>query len=214
MIQKLSFKTILGILIIWIFHCSGLLGIYLGNTDWFIAKSPLNLLVSLVIFMWLFPISNLKWFLLFFLFFVLGMFAEWLGVTYGILFGSYTYGNNLGPKLDGVPYLIGSYWALLTFVTATISYKVRIPRWLQPILGASLMVLLDVFMEKSAPKFDFWAFDGVVPLANYLAWFGIGLALHYILYFAKVKGNFSISLHLYFAQLLFFLSFYLFPIAR
>ena len=209
---KLFSKTVLGILVIWVFHGAGILGIYFGNRDWFITKSPLNLLVSLLVFLWLFPIANLKRFALFFLFFTVGMFAEWLGVTYGLLFGAYAYGNNLGPKLDGVPLLIGTYWALLTFVTATISAKAKLPGWIQPILGASLMVILDVFMEKSAPIFDFWTFYGGVPLDNYLAWFGIGLLLQYILFFSKVKGNFNISLHLYLAQLLFFLCFYLIPI--
>ncbi len=212
MTAKLFSKTVLGILIIWVFHGSGILGIYFGNSEWFITKSPLNLLVSLLIFLWLYPIASIKRFLLFFLFFAVGMFAEWLGVTYGVLFGAYEYGNNLGPKFDGVPLLIGSYWALLTFVTATLSSKLKVPGWLQPVFGALLMVLLDVFMEQSAPAFDFWTFYDGVPIDNYLAWFGIGLLLQYVLYFSKEKGEFSISLHLYFAQLHFFICFNIFPV--
>ncbi len=205
--------TSIGIFVIWLFHISGILGIYFGNSQWFIDKSPLNLLISLLLFLWLFPIRRFKHFLLLFLFCGIGLFAEWLGVQYGLLFGTYEYGENLGVKLDGVPYLIGFYWALLTFITATISAKTGLPGWTQPFAGAGLMVFLDVFMEKSAPAFDFWEFEGTVPLDNYLAWFGIGLALQLLLYFSKVKGNFKISLHLYLAQLLFFLFFYFFPIS-
>lgn len=214
MMAKWISNTVLGILVIWVFHGSGLLGIYYGPSDWFVAKSPLNLLVSLIIFLWLFPITGSKRVFLFLLFFTIGMFAEWLGVTYGILFGTYEYGNNLGPKLDGVPVLIGSYWALLTFITGTLSARVRVRQWLQPVVGAFLMVILDVFMEQSAPIFDFWTFYGHVPIDNYVAWFGIGLLLQYLLYFSKIKGNLRISLHLYLAQLFFFICFYLFPIAR
>ena len=35
-----------------------------------------------------------------------GIFVEFLGVNYGLLFGEYLYGRNLGPKLFGVPFLI------------------------------------------------------------------------------------------------------------
>ena len=213
MMEKWISKRVLGILIIWVFHISGLLGIYFGPSDWFVAKSPLNLLVSLIIFLWLFPIKGAKRFVLFLLFFAVGMFAEWLGVTYGILFGTYEYGKNLGPKLDGVPLLIGSYWALLTFITGTLSARIRVPHWLQPVIGAILMVILDIFMEQSAPIFDFWTFYGHVPIDNYVAWFGIGILLQYVLFFSKVKGDLRISVHLYLAQLLFFICFYLFPIA-
>ncbi len=203
----------IGIFIIWLFHLSGILGIYFGDSQWFIDKSPLNLFISLLLFLWLFPIRRFKAFFLLFLFCGIGLFAEWLGVHYGLLFGTYEYGENLGVKLDGVPYLIGFYWALLTFITSAISEKTGLPGWTQPLLGAGLMVLLDIFMEKSAPAFGFWQFDGEVPLDNYLAWFGIGLLLQLILYFSKVKGNFKISLHLYLAQLLFFLFFYFFSIS-
>jgi putative membrane protein len=39
--------------------------------------------------------------------FLIGMITESLGVNYGLIFGNYEYGNNLGFKLFGVPFLIG-----------------------------------------------------------------------------------------------------------
>ena len=66
--------------------------------------------------------------------------------------------NNFGSKLDGVPYLIGVYWALLTFVTAAIVDYTEWSRKFKIITSALLMVLLDFLMEFSAPIFDFWEF--------------------------------------------------------
>ncbi|WP_339143201.1 carotenoid biosynthesis protein [Croceitalea sp. MTPC5] len=197
---------------IWLFHISGVIGIYFGNQDWFITKSPLNLTVSLLIFIWLFPLKTKKQWSLFAIFFFIGMFSEWLGVNYGILFGDYNYGRNLGPKFDGVPFLIGTYWALLTFITAEVSKKIGFSKRLKIVVAAALMVGLDFLMEKNAPVFDFWEFKGAVPIDNYLAWFGIGLLLQTILHKARTKGNKAIAIHLYFAQLLFFAFFYLFPL--
>ncbi len=202
----------LGIFVIWLFHISGILGIYLGNTIWFISKSPLNLIISLGLFIWLFPVNSKKKWVLFFIFFFVGMLAEWLGVHYGLFFGDYSYGSNLGLKLDGVPYLIGSYWALLTFITAQIANKLGLKSWLKISFGAFLMVALDFLMEKTAPVFDFWQFQGHVPIDNYIAWFVIGFMLHGILHKSKVEGNNTISIHLYLAQVLFFGVFYCFPI--
>ncbi len=205
-------NTKLGIFMIWLFHVSGVIGIYFGNQDWFITKSPLNLTVSLLIFIWLFPLKTKKQWSLFAIFFFIGMFSEWLGVNYGILFGDYTYGRNLGPKFDGVPFLIGTYWALLTFITAEVSKKIGFSKRLKIVVAAALMVGLDFLMEKNAPVFDFWEFKGAVPIDNYLAWFGIGLLLQTILHKARTKGNKAIAIHLYLAQLLFFAFFYLFPL--
>lgn len=200
------------VFVIWLFHISGILGIHFGNQEWFITKSPLNLLISLLLFIIVFPINNPKKWLLFITFFSVGMLAEWLGVNYGLLFGDYAYGENLGPKLDGVPFLIGTYWALLTFVTAQISVQLGFNGWLKIFTGASLMVGLDFLMEKSAPMFDFWEFNGPVPLDNYIAWFVIGVLLHFILHKSKTQGNTKIAVHLFCAQVVFFGIFYFFPI--
>ncbi|MDT0608309.1 carotenoid biosynthesis protein [Croceitalea rosinachiae] len=207
-IKKIKF----GVFLIWLFHISGLMGIYFGNQDWFISKSPLNLSVSLIIFIWLYPINTLKKISTLNIFFLLGMFAEWLGVNFGVLFGNYSYGENLGFKLGGVPYLIGTYWALLTFITAEIAKKLVANHWLKITTGALLMVLLDFLMEKNAPVFDFWQFIGEVPVENYITWFLIGFLMHLIFEKTKIKGNSLLSIHLYCAQIIFFSFFYLFPI--
>ncbi|KPM31573.1 Putative membrane protein [Croceitalea dokdonensis DOKDO 023] len=198
----------LAIFVIWLFHISGMIGISFGDSEWFIGKSALNLTVSLLIFLLMFPVNSLKKWLLFAVFFFVGMFSEWLGVNYGLLFGDYTYGSNLGPKIDGVPLIIGAFWGILTFITAEVASLLGLKNWPKIFTAALLMVGLDFLMEKNAPVFDFWEFEGPVPIDNYIAWFLIGLFLQIILHYAKAGGNRLMSSHLYLAQLVFFLFFY------
>jgi len=207
-LKQHKYALYIAIFIIWLFHISGIVGITLGDSEWFITKSALNLTVSLVIFLVFFAIDSLKKWLLFGIFFFVGMFSEWLGVNYGLLFGDYAYGGNLGPKFDGVPYIIGAFWGILTFITADVASLFGLKKWNKIFIAALLMVGLDFLMERNAPIFDFWEFEGPVPIDNYIAWFSIGLLLQIILHFAKCKGNRYLSLHLYSAQALFFAFFY------
>lgn len=204
-------KTSLAIGIVWLFHIAALIGVSLGFQDWFVSKTTLNLSICLLLFFWVFPMDNLKKYAAFSLFFAGGMFAEWLGVNYGVLFGTYSYGSNFGPKLDGVPYLIGVYWGILTFISATLASFITSNAPLKIILAAGLMVFLDFFMEHSAPIFDFWTFEGgSAPFENYTTWFSIAVIFQVILHFLRQEGSTRFSFHLYMAQLIFFGFFFLF----
>lgn len=197
------------IAIIWLFHGTALIGIAIGYEEWFISKTPLNLLISSLLLFWVFPINTSKKILAFGLFWIGGMLVEWIGVHYGLLFGDYAYGTNFGPKLDGVPFLIGVTWALLTFITASIAAFLVNKKSTQIVLGAALMVLLDFFMEHSAPRFDFWSFEGaIVPLKNYITWFIVAILFQGIVHLFKLKGDLTFSVNLYVAQLVFFLYFF------
>jgi uncharacterized membrane protein len=204
-INKLIFSAFVLIL----FHISAIIGVSIGYQEWFVTKTPINLILSFVLLIWNYPIDNRKLWLLCALFFFTGMLAEWIGVNKGWLFGNYSYGENMGPKFDGVPYLIGIYWAVLTFVTGTISNKISNNFLVKIFSGAFLMTLLDFVMETSAPVFDFWTFEGgEAPFENFLTWFLVALALHWVFQKAKVQGNFLFSLILFLTQLVFFSYFY------
>ncbi|NHF57767.1 carotenoid biosynthesis protein [Flavobacteriaceae bacterium TP-CH-4] len=215
MVEKLpTYKTPFAIFIIWLFHLSALIGIHLGHQDWFVSKTPINLMIVLILFLWVYPINSLRKYIAFGFFFTVGMFAEWLGVNYGILFGDYAYGANFGPKLDGVPYLIGVNWAVLTFITAIIASKFAKSPLVKITAASLLMLFLDYLMEHTAPVFDFWTFSGgLAGWMNYVCWFALALLFQTVLHFTGIKGNYRFSLHLYLAQLVFFgyLFFYLKP---
>ncbi len=197
------------LVVVWLFHIAAIIGISLGYFEWFISKTPLNLLVLASLLIFNFPIDSIKKWQYTFLFFAAGMLVEWVGVQYGFLFGEYYYGKNLGVKLDGVPLLIGVNWAVLVLITGAISNKIKGSKLVKIIVGAFLMVFLDYFMEVSAPPFDFWIWlEGAAPLRNYISWFLVAAILHFIYQKADITGDFTFSCHLYAAQLLFFCYFY------
>ncbi|NNK20603.1 MAG: hypothetical protein HKP07_04795, partial [Flavobacteriaceae bacterium] len=46
--------------VIWIFHISALIGISLGFEAWFVAKTPVNLIISSILLFLVFPIDTRK----------------------------------------------------------------------------------------------------------------------------------------------------------
>lgn len=201
-------KASLGVGLIWLFHLSGIIGISLGYKEWFLVKTPLNLLVCFIILLLVGPIKSIQQGLVIYAIFMAGIFVEWVGVTTGFPFGIYHYGDNLGAKMAGVPYMIGVNWAMLILITGTIASKISRKLPLKIIIGSSLMVFLDLFIEPVASSFDFWYWaNDVIPLENYIAWFVIAGALHWLFQAFIQQLNFKLSLQLYLAQLAFFISY-------
>ena len=88
-------------------------------TESFLQTTPINLFFTLVL---LFvnlknPDRRMAWAAI--LAFSLGMLVEILGVNYGSIFGSYSYGENLRKNFS-VPILIGANWVMLSFITGAI----------------------------------------------------------------------------------------------
>lgn len=204
MIKFHAVRLQIAITVLWLFHVSALVGILLGYDQWFVTKTPLNLLLcALAIVVCVLEEKRLLKALLIPL--VLGLVAEWIGVHTGYPFGNYTYGENLGPKLAGVPLLIGVNWAILTFATAGIASEWATTRWSKAMLGAVLMTALDIWMEPVAPLFDFWRFDGgEAPLLNYGGWLVVSFVIQFLYIPFEVHCARSLRWHLYALFLLFF----------
>ena len=209
-IQFLSKKENISIFIIWLVTISGVIGIWLGHGDWFLPKTIFNLSLGAAILIWNFPIKNgWKSLVIWSTVYLIGMIDEIIGTKTGILFGNYSYGNNLGPKIIGVPPLIGINWIVLTFLTATIARRVIHFKWLSIICGALLMVGLDFFIEPIAPIFDFWSWDeGVAPLKNFIHWFIVSLLMQAVVYDELPEKNHYLPIHHFASQVLFFTFFY------
>ena len=207
--MNLDFNKKVSIIIIWLFHLSGLLGLLYIDKNLFASLTPLNLFISTtLLFVNQTNATRMKFFIVFAIFFV-GMIAEILGVQYGLIFGNYEYGNNLGLKLLGVPILIGFNWVVLTVICGSISSKIfKKSKVLSIIFGITLMLLIDITLEPIAPVLDYWEFSGSkAPLQNYIGW-GITSLITQTLYqyFYKAK-EFIFSINLFIAQFLFFLGF-------
>ncbi|MFK7755992.1 MAG: carotenoid biosynthesis protein [Flavobacteriales bacterium] len=202
-----------GVFQVWLFHVSGIIGMSLGYADWFLPKTILNLSVALLFLILCYPIFTSKSIKVAAFVFMAGMTVEWIGVHNDWLFGSYYYGENLGPKIYGVPCIIGANWLTLTFITSAMVKQKLGSKWLEIAAASGLMIFIDFFIEVSAPPFDFWIWtDGEAPLRNFVAWFTIAFVLNYAVRRADIKWNSIFSWNVYLAQLVFFMYFYFFPL--
>lgn len=209
-------KENLSIGLLWLFHVSGLLGILLGFEEWFYSMTPLNLLLTFFLFAWNHARFSLKHFALFGFLALLGMIIEWLGVHRGWFFGNYSYGENLGVRVDGIPVLIGIYWAVLSFAAHSIGRRLfgkgKIGTSKTLLFGAGLMTGLDLFLEQLAPVMDLWSFIPEAPLQNYISWFVFAFLFQLIIHQFYRKetepalpfGSLRFSVHLYAVQFFFF----------
>lgn len=172
--------------------------------------SPYTLLLSFLILMtsyrWKSP---LVWVTA--IVFLLGFAAEWIGVHKGWLFGSYYYGANLGPKISGVPLIIGVNWAMLTVVTGAVAAVFIKRPWVIVVVAALLMTGLDYFMEPVAVENGYWFWKGgKIPFYNYICWFLVALLAQGInVGISKVKAN-NTTWVLFFALIVFFVVQYFF----
>ena len=190
-------------------HISAVIGINIGYPDWFISKTPFNLLLIFASLLFFYPLTKKQLMLLFIIFFVAGMAAELIGVNTGFLFGDYHYGNNLGPKIGGVPLLIGINWAVLVVCCGEIAGLTKLPAFGKAVIGATLMVFLDFFIEPLAPAMDFWYWTTAdAPIFNYATWFVIAFLLTLVFQKKTTSGNATLAINIYLTQLVFFGSLY------
>jgi bisanhydrobacterioruberin hydratase len=157
----------------------GLVGMQTGSRAWFLAATPLTLVISAALLVWNQGAWNV-WAAVAVLACVVGGFlVEVLGVHTGVIFGEYWYGPTLGAALWGVPAVIGLNWLLLVWATGTLAHRLRIlPGWGRAALAATCMTGLDVLIEPVAMRLDFWQWAGdSVPLRNYLGWWVVAFIL-------------------------------------
>ncbi len=187
-IQKDKSWLSIGVLIV--LYCVGILGISINIFPGFIYLTPINLLVSTFIILAFHQEWSRDFILFVIVTYLLGFSIEYFGVNTGIIFGVYTYGDVLGPKVGDTPLMIGVNWLMLSYCSGiTVNHLLGDKNFIfKSILGASILVLLDFFIEPVAIKYNFWTWEAVsVPLKNYIAWFVIAFTIQ--LFFNLVAGN-------------------------
>jgi putative membrane protein len=196
----------LSIFFLWLINISGFFGITSDQSEFFLSTTPYVLSLTLLLLLLNHDLSDNKSKIGLTLIFFLGLIVEILGVNYGLFFGEYSYGANFGPKIYEVPYLIGFNWVLLIIATGSLSDKLIKGKEIYKILFASsLMVLIDLLIEKSAPKLDYWEFViSPVPFSNYLWWFIFSLCFQYIFFKTVKSKEHYLSSNILVIQFLFF----------
>jgi putative membrane protein len=203
----MSLKSKILISILLILYTVGVFGILTPQyRNMFLALSDVNLYISFIILLIARNQKDRNWYLFIGFAFLVGMLVEWVGVHTGYLFGNYEYGQNLGRKFDGIPYVIGCNWALIVVSSATLAKHFFRHSYLTPFFAAIIMVIFDLFMEPVAISSDFWSWtDGYIPIYNYVCWFIVGLFLQLIYHFFKLNEANKVNDALFIIMTLFFI---------
>jgi putative membrane protein len=186
-------------------HAVGLLGLTTPWKDWFVAMTPVTLLLSAAVLLLHHRDWNLAFVAVLAVIFLVGYGVEVAGVTTGVIFGEYSYGGTLGWKVLDVPLVIGVNWLILVYCTGSMTARLGIPKWAKAAVGAGLMTGLDILIEPIAIRFDYWTWvSGTPPLQNYIAWFGVAFLLLLMFQYLKFDKQNKVAMALFFIQFAFF----------
>jgi len=192
------------IFIVWLVNISGFFGILSDQKDFFLSSSPYVLTMTLFLLVLNNSIDK-KFLTRLFFIFLLGLSVEIIGVNFSFFFGEYKYGDNLGVKIFDVPVVIGFNWVLLIILTGNFANRVFQKSIIGKVLfGSIMMILLDLLIEISAPKLDYWEFAlNPVPLSNYFWWLIFSILFH-LIYQSNNNKEFLVSSNILVIHFLFF----------
>ncbi|WP_059282850.1 carotenoid biosynthesis protein [Bacillus coahuilensis] len=127
---------------------------------------------------------------------VLTIFAEHLGVEYGLIFGEYHYEKDFGIQFLGVPVTIGFAWLLV--VGSSMVYFLHIKNaFLYAILTSILAVNMDLIIDPvSFVVKEYWIWEGTgfyygIPNQNFIGWFSVSFVIQLGLFYLKQWKGFS-----------------------
>jgi len=163
-----------GIWALAVVYTAGSIGISSVYKEWFLGFTGLNLLLTAGLLLINTSSLTATKAAVFLAVCAMGYTMEVLGVQTGAIFGSYYYGNALGIKVLAVPLTIGLNWGTLTFSAAFLVKNWRMHWVLKALIGGTVPVLLDVFIEPICHELDFWYWaTPTAPLQNYVVWYAL-----------------------------------------
>ena len=113
----------------------------------------------------------------------IGFIAEYVGVSYGFLFGRYVYTGTLQPLLLGVPLVMACAWMILFAYVKQMLLPFKLSRLAEMTMSGIWMVAIDLLIDPlAANRFGYWrwieagAYYGV-PARNFLGWFVVSFMI-------------------------------------
>lgn len=190
-----------------ILHLVGLLGFYgCFSIPHFEQLTPWHLLACFLLIVSHQPLRDVKEMVFLLFLYTSGFFIEWLGVYTGKIFGQYTYGNTLGFKLLDIPIIIGINWVIVVYACGSLAQKLTAPVFVKIIIGSSLMVVSDYFIEPFAMRYNLWQWKSTgVPVHNYLGWAACGIMMQALYFYLKIAAN-KVAIAIWMMQVLFFIA--------
>ena len=204
--RKLSLSIFIALLV----HVAGGIGIAFFKRDFFLSLTSVNLILMFLLLLWNAGSFENGLFLFLGISFFIGVISEIIGVNTGWLFGEYAYGSLLGPKILGVPLLIGINWFCIVYCSLQLT-RIYLPSLNKiPVAGSLIAALLatifDWIMEPVAMELGYWQWENdLVPAYNYACWLLISFIIAGIYFwFGKFRRN-TFAIPLLLIQFLFFL---------
>jgi bisanhydrobacterioruberin hydratase len=195
-------------LLVVIYYAVGIIGFLITDLQpIMILLTPFTLLVTAVLLFW----HHVKWRindLMVFLFIAFSsFFVEMAGTQTGLIFGSYQYGKTLGWQIAGTPLLIGLNWWVLTYCFHAILLRLKLQAVFHVLLGALGMTFFDWVMEPAAVKTGMWYWENnIIPIQNYVAWFGLAFVYFALLKYFKVMYVNSLAVSVLLCQFALFVA--------
>ena len=181
--KDLSITPRTAIIVILLFHLVGLVGLIVPVTrSLFLQIVPWHIVLMLMVIVLSHKNFDTRFVTFILLIFVLGIVLEWIGVHKDWIFGNYKYGKILGIKIFDIPLTIGVNWFLLIYAAGVSMQRSRL-RGILPrvVVGALLLVGLDLLIEPVAIRFSYWHWAGnIIPFKNYYCWFLVSAAMLFI----------------------------------
>lgn len=202
-----SLKGLISIVVIAIIYLVGYLILHFSLTNYsVITYTPLILLITFVVALMNHQHWNLKTVVALGAIAIAGFGVEVSGIHTGFPFGNYYYSEILGLQLFETPLMIGLNWALLVYMTSILVHQWHQSIVLKAIISASILVVIDYFLEPFAIYWKLWNWnDYQPPVQNYVAWLICGFLFSLIILksFNQLAKN-SIVKYILVIQLLFY----------
>jgi uncharacterized membrane protein len=111
-----------------------------------------------------------------------GFGAELVGVATGRPFGHYSYSEQLGPRVRGVPLLAAAAWAMMARPAWAVAGRIARGRAARVALAAGALTAWDVYLDPRMVREGYWSWPGGgryegVPASNFAGWFVTGLGV-------------------------------------
>lgn len=203
-------KWSVSVFIVLLVHVAGGIGMAFFNRDFFLSLTHVNLILMFLLLVWNGAFTAKGTLLFFGIAVFVGIVTEIVGVNTGWLFGEYAYGDLLGPKLFGVPLLIGINWFCIVYCSLQLVVVVwptaKEKMLLGAVLTAMIATIFDWVMEPVAMVLGYWHWENDhVPSYNYFCWYLISFFLSLIYFKMSESRHNGFALPLLLIQFLFFL---------
>jgi uncharacterized membrane protein len=133
-------------------------------------------------------------------FFAITLFYGWLiealGTATSFPFGTYTYGDSLGPSLGAVPLVIPLAWSMMAYPVLIAVQRLVATPIATAFIGGWLLAAWDLFLDPMMVGEGYWTWQNIgwtlpgipdIPLQNFLGWLLGSIFLMYALNFLPRK---------------------------